>query len=94
LVESADFRDGVEFVRIVVPAIHQELEGAHHVGQGVALIIFGHELDWNILVCISMEQFCRAYLGVNQSLQAYCKCKLQSKSGISIYSVKHPNSAI
>ena len=34
LVESADFRDGVEFVRIVVPAIYQELEGAHHICQG------------------------------------------------------------
>ena len=33
LVEFPDLRDGVEFVRIVVPAVHQELEVAHHRGQ-------------------------------------------------------------
>ena len=33
LVEFPDFRDGVEFARIVVPAVHQELEGVHHRSQ-------------------------------------------------------------
>jgi hypothetical protein len=30
VVEFPDFRDGVEFVRIIVPAIHEKLEATHH----------------------------------------------------------------
>ena len=32
-VELTDLRNGVEFVGVVVPAVHQELEAAHHRGQ-------------------------------------------------------------
>ena len=30
LIEFSDLRDGVEFLRVIIPAFDEKLEGAHH----------------------------------------------------------------